>query len=93
MTISEATPPDRLVIDLEFNEPMQSQAKSALYVLPQDDAVEVTWSIDGENDFMGKFFGLVMGMEDMIGSAYEDGLADLKRIAEEKAMEQAPTTQ
>ena len=90
MTISEATPPDRLVIDLEFNEPMQSQAKTALYVVPQGDAVEVTWSIDGENDFMGKFFGLVMGMEDMIGSAYEEGLADLKRIAEEKAMAQAP---
>ena len=85
MTISEATEPSRLVINLDFDEPMESQAQTTLDVDPQGDAVDVTWSIDGANDFMGKFFGLVMGMEDMIGSAYESGLADLKLIAEENA--------
>lgn len=90
MTISDATEPRRLAIDLEFAEPMQSQAQTALEIVPQGDAVDVTWSIDGANDFMGKFFGLVMGMEDMIGSAYEEGLAGLKVIAEENATKLAP---
>ena len=38
---------------------------------------------------MGKLFGLLMGMEEMIGSAYEDSLANLKPIAEENAQKQA----
>ena len=41
--------------------------------------------MNGENDFMGKLFGLIMGREDMIGSAYEQSLADLKTIAESNA--------
>jgi len=41
---------------------------------------------DGKNDFMGKFFGLVMGMEGMIGKAYENSLANLKQVAEADAL-------
>ncbi len=82
MTISETAEPTRLMIRLHFAEPMESQANTAFEIEPLGEGVKVTWSMDGENDFMGKLFDLIMGIEDMIGSAYEAGLADLKTIAE-----------
>ena len=85
MTITEATKPTSANIKLVFDEPMASEATTQMTVEAKGEAVAVTWSMDGKNDFMGKFFGLVMGMEDMIGQAYEDSLVNLKQIAEENA--------
>ena len=68
---------------------MEGEAVSAFDIAPKGSNVQVTWSMDGENGFMGKLFGLLMGMEDMIGSAYEDSLANLKTIAEDDAKKQA----
>ena len=85
MTIREATKPTRLRIRLDFAEPMQSQADTEFNLETDGNGVTVTWSMRGENDFMGKLFGLIMGMEEMIGSAYEQSLADLKTVAESKA--------
>ena len=85
MTIREVEMPNRLAIDLKFDEPMSSEAGTTFTIAPSGPNVQVTWAMDGENDFVGKFFGLVMGVTDMVGSAYEQGLADLKKIAEANA--------
>ncbi len=87
MTITAATRPTSLGIDLAFFEPMASEATTDFVVETQGDTVTVTWSMDGQNNFVGKAFDLVMGMENMIGGAYAEGLANLKQIAEEKARE------
>ena len=85
MTISEATALQKVSIKLEFNEPMESVARTDIAIAPQGSGVAVTWSMDGENDFLGKMFDVLMDMESMIGGAYEQGLADLKTIAESQA--------
>lgn len=86
MTITAADKPTHLAIGLEFVEPMKSTADTAMKLVSKGDAVEVTWSMGGENGFMGKFFGLVMGgMDGMIGTAYAEGLANIKEIAEANA--------
>lgn len=38
--------------------------------------------MDGKNDFMGKFMGLFMDMDKMIGNDFEKGLADMKKVSE-----------
>ena len=85
MEVTAATAPNALSIKLVFTEPMASEATTDFKVEQKGDAVAVTWSMDGENDFMGKFFGLAMGVEDMIGTAYEDSLVNLKQVTEESA--------
>ena len=82
MLITEATKAKSLKIDLAFKEPMASVAKTYFTVVPEGKGVKVTWAMDGKNDFVGKFFGLVMGMEGMIGGAYEDSLKNLKELSE-----------
>ncbi|MEE9385176.1 MAG: SRPBCC family protein [Nannocystaceae bacterium] len=89
MTITEASAPTRMVFKLEFKKPMESEAVAAFDMVAAGAKTKVTWSLDGHNNFMGKFFGLLMGVEDMIGSAYEDSLTNLTDIAEEHAKGQA----
>ncbi len=85
MTIAAASKPSQLKIDLAFTEPMASNAKTEFNVAPREGGVRVTWSMTGTNDFVGKFFSLVMDIEEMVGSAYEDSLTNLKAVAEESA--------
>ncbi|MFA9213106.1 MAG: SRPBCC family protein [Candidatus Methylacidiphilales bacterium] len=47
-----------------------------------DNATKVTWTLDGENKGMAKWFGVLMDF--FIGSDYEKGLNNIKREAESK---------
>lgn len=85
MTIQQIRVNRQVDILLEFTEPMQSQASTALVVTPAGEGVTVTWAMAGENDFMGKFFDVLMDVEAMVGESYEQGLSDLKTIAEREA--------
>lgn len=89
MEIVDAKAPTHLGIKLTFIEPMTGEAKTALDLSGNGEMVNVTWSMDGTNDFMGKLFSLFMDMEQMIGSKYEEGLANVKGIAEVEAVKHA----
>jgi hypothetical protein len=86
MTIVTAEPPTKVAYKLEFIEPFASVADTSFTVAPAGaDGSEVTWSIDGHNDFMGKVFSVFMDMDKMLGADFEKGLAQLKPIAEAEA--------
>jgi hypothetical protein len=89
MTISAADMFKRVDIKLEFRVPMESTADTAIILVEKGDATEVTWTMDGNADFMGKLFGLLMGIEDQIGSDYERGLKNLNGAAQKTAKELA----
>lgn len=84
-----ADKPNRLGMRLVMLEPMPDEAKTGFKLERVGDGTKVTWFIDGNNSFVKKFFALVMGMEEMLGGMFDEGLSDLKPIVEEKAMEQA----
>jgi hypothetical protein len=79
MTITDEQPAERL----EFIEPFQSVAETSFTFKPAGaEGTRATWALDGNNNFVGKAFGLVMNMDRLIGGDFEDGLANLKRISE-----------
>lgn len=43
---------------------------------------EVTWGIRGENDFIGRIFGVFMNADKSVGPMFEEGLASLKALIE-----------
>jgi hypothetical protein len=45
----------------------------------------VTWSLTGRSNFMMKAMGLFMNMDRMIGGDFEQGLAQMKAVAEAEA--------
>jgi Polyketide cyclase / dehydrase and lipid transport len=82
MTISEARPPESLAIRLEFLKPWKSTSATRFEFAKVASGTRVTWSMDGENDFLGKAFSLFTDLDKMIGSDFERGLAKLKTVAE-----------
>jgi Polyketide cyclase / dehydrase and lipid transport len=82
MTIEESVPGQRVCIQLKFVKPMQSTANLALSLAGAPSGSLVTWSMDGNHNFIGKALGSFMDMDKMLGSDIEKGLAQLKSVAE-----------
>ena len=83
MTIVESRPDERIGIELAFVKPMQDVADVEFTFQPDGERTKVSWIMSGKNDdFMSKAACLVMNMESYIGTKYEQGLANLKRIVE-----------
>lgn len=86
MTIVESKPGELVRINLDFIKPFPSPNNDVEFAFkPEGSGTEVTWSMAGKKNFMMKAFGLFMNMDSMIGSEYEKGLAEMKKVAEEKA--------
>ena len=59
MTIVESVPPERVAIRLEFTRPMRATNRTTFTFVPKGlEATDVTWSMEGNNGFMAKAFGL-----------------------------------
>ena len=84
MTIEESVPGQKVGVKLEFVKPMASTATCALTLAGTPTGSFVTWSMDGNHNFIGKAFGMFMDMDNMLGADIEKGLAQLKTVAEGK---------
>lgn len=84
MTIEESIPGQKVGIKLEFVKPMASTARCVLTLASTPAGSFVTWSMDGNHNFIGKAFGMFMNMDNMLGADIEKGLARLKTVAEGK---------
>ena len=84
LTIEESVPGQKVGMKLEFVEPMESTATCALTLADTPTGSFVTWSMDGNHNFIGKAFGVFMDMDNMLGTDIEKGLAQLKTVAEVK---------
>jgi len=85
MTIVESHPPEHLSIRLEFLEPWEATNETTFTIKPEGENVLVTWTMQGQKNFMVKALCLFMDMDAMIGKDFEQGLANLKVAAEAKA--------
>lgn len=85
MTITESRPNELIRFNLEFFKPMAGTSTSEFTFKPEGDQTVVTWSMAGKNNFIAKAFCLFMNMDKMIGGQFENGLANLKSVAEAAA--------
>lgn len=91
MTILESKPHELIRIKLAFIKPFEDQATTDFHFQPQGDQTEVTWTMDGKNDFLGKAMCLLFfDMDEMIGGKYDEGLATMKKIVEADSTEPEP---
>ena len=81
MTITESMPANHVALKLEFVKPFASTCDIHFRIEPQGDGSRVTWSMDGNNNFMGKVMCLFMNMDKMVGKDFEAGLASLDRVS------------
>jgi hypothetical protein len=85
MTIEESVVPSRIAIKLEFLKPFAATNRAIYGFAPTAGGTKVTWSMEGNNNFVMKAFGLFMDVDKMLGRDFERGLASMKAIAEQAA--------
>ncbi len=69
---------------MEFLKPMQSTSTTEFTLTNEANQTVVTWSMYGQNNFIGKAMGLIMNCDKMVGGQFEKGLENLKSIVETK---------
>lgn len=82
MAIAESHPYEHIKINLEFIKPFSAKNVTEFTFKPEGDKTNVTWTMSGTNNFVGKAFGMVMNMDKMVGGDFEKGLAQLKTVSE-----------
>lgn len=89
MTITESRPPELVKLRLEFKKPFEGTSDTEFLFQPEGEGTRVTWTMSGTNNFLGKAIGLLMNCDKMIGPQFEQGLANMKQIAEAEARQPA----
>lgn len=82
MTITDAEPSAKVGILLEFLKPFESTSQTTFALAPEAAGTRVTWTMDGNHNFMSKAMCIFMSMDKMIGGDFEKGLASMKLLAE-----------
>ncbi len=81
-TIIDSRPNDLIRIQLDFVKPFAGTAFAEFAFKPEGDRTTVEWRLNGTNDFLAKAVHLFMNMDKMVGSQFEQGLGQLKSVAE-----------
>ncbi len=84
MTVMESRPSDFIQFKLDFQKPMKATNTAEFTFKPDGKNTIVTWSMSGTNNFMGKIMSVFMNFDKMCGGQFENGLASLKEVVENK---------
>ncbi len=85
MEITESTPGARVLLKLDFIKPFEAHNMAEFTLQAEaDGATSVRWAMYGPANFMSKLMNVVVGMEKMVGPDFEAGLANMKKIAEQR---------
>ena len=82
LAITESRPADLVRVRLEFLKPFAATNTAIFTFKPSGGRTEVTWSMEGRNNFFAKAVHLCVNMDQMVGGQFEKGLADMKAAAE-----------
>jgi hypothetical protein len=92
MIITDTKPDQEVAIRLEFMKPFRATNVTTFALTPVSAGTQVTWSMEGRNNFVGKAMCLFMPMDKMVGGDFERGLSTLKEVAERGAIAPADTS-
>ena len=81
-TITESRQNELVRIKLDFEKPFAGTAFAEFRFRPDGERTVVEWSLAGENNFIAKAVHIFMNMDKMVGGQFEDGLAQLRSVAE-----------
>lgn len=86
MEILEAAPPSKIRIKLDFARPFEAHNIAEFTMQPQGQATNVTtnvtWTMYGPAPFMAKIMHVFINMDKMVGTDFEAGLVNLKKLTE-----------
>lgn len=85
MEIVEATAPRRVAMRLDFVAPFEAHNQVEFMLEPEGaNATRVTWALHGPVPYLAKIAHLFFNMDHMVGQDFEDGLAHLQTVVQQK---------
>ena len=82
MEILESIPSSKVLIKIDFYKPFEAHNTVEFTLVPNGETTTVSHAMYGSSPFISKLMSLVFNMDKMVGSKFEEGLANLKAIAE-----------
>ncbi|MBV8665603.1 MAG: SRPBCC family protein [Burkholderiaceae bacterium] len=82
MEIMESSPTTKISIKLDFFLPFEAHNTAEFTMQTHGDLTSLTWAMYGPSPFMMKLMHVFMPMDRMVGKDFEEGLNNLKTIAE-----------
>lgn len=82
MEILEATPSSRVLIKIDFYKPFEAHNTVEFNLVSNGETTTVSHAMYGPSPFISKLMGLVFSMDKMVGDKFEEGLANMKVLAE-----------
>jgi hypothetical protein len=88
MTITESRPKELVRFKLDFVKPFKGTNTAEFTFRPEGRQTVVQWTMSGKSNFIAKAIGLFVNCEKMVGGQFEQGLAEMKLLAEAAAATQ-----
>lgn len=83
-TIVESRANEKIRIRLDFRKPFAATSHATFTFKPQGNATIVEWALEGDKNYLAKALHLVIDMDRMVGGQFEEGLGNLRKVAEAK---------
>jgi hypothetical protein len=80
------TSPSKITIKLDFIKPFEGHNIAEFTLEPNGGSTNVMWAMHGPNPYLAKVMSVFLNMDHMIGKDFETGLANLKTITEQQAI-------
>jgi uncharacterized protein YndB with AHSA1/START domain len=80
-SLIESKPFERIAMKLEFVRPFAGTSDVQFAFAPEGAGTKVTWTMQSKKPFIGKVVGLFMDCEKMCGDQFNEGLANLGKVA------------
>lgn len=84
MEIVDETVPSKVVIKLDFTKPFTASNMVNYTLVGHGPTTTVTWAMSGPTPFIAKIIHVFFDMDRMVGKDFEDGLNNLKTLAEKQ---------
>ena len=84
-TIVESRPNELIRFKLDMLRPYVGSNDVEFTFHPEGEGTKVTWMMVGKLNFFTKIMDLIIGMDNMVGGQFQQGLNQLKAVAENKS--------
>ena len=89
LSVTGSKSDSKVIMRLQMTKPMPCDNQIEFTFVPQGASTNVTWAMSGPQPYLGKLMSVFINCDKMVGKQFEQGLADLKKLAEQKSLQAA----
>lgn len=82
LTIVDLSPDDSVTLDLDFLRPFKAKNSVVFALKAEEGGTRMTWTMHGPLPIFARLMHMFVNMDKMVGGQFEEGLGNLKALAE-----------